>query len=312
MTWRASQSGLCDDVAMRIGFENQFPTHRPGDLGVRWIHGSPSAKHNRDPEIQVHHYDDHTVILRQNMAVHYEAPFLYLLLGNDQALLVDSGATPQPEFFPLRATVERLLSGWLARHPRDHYELLVAHSHSHDDHTAGDGQFADRPGTTVVGADLAAVTGFFGLPDWPEGTAQLDLGGRVVDVIPSPGHDEPAITYYDRATGLLLTGDTVYPGRLYVEEPDWAAFAATLDRLLAFAEGHPVAHLLGGHIEMTRQPGVDYAIRTAYQPEEPPLEMSVGDLRMLRRAAGAVGDTPGVHPFERFVLYHGIPARHFD
>jgi hypothetical protein len=212
MTWRAPQSGLCDDVAMRIDFENQFLTHRPGDLDVRWIHGSPSAKHNRDPEIQVHHYDDHTVILRQNMAVHYEAPFLYLLLGTDQALLVDSGATLQPEFFPLRATVERLLSGWLARHPRDHYELLVAHSHSHDDHTAGDGQFADRPGTTVVGADLAAVTGFFGLPDWPEGTAQLDLGGRVVDVIPSPGHDEPAVTYYDRATGLLLTGGHGLPG----------------------------------------------------------------------------------------------------
>jgi hypothetical protein len=40
--------------------------------------------------------------------------------------------------------------------------------------------------------------------------------------------------------------------------------------------------------------------------------MSVGDLRMLRRAVEAVGDAPGVHPFERFVLYHGIPARHFD
>ena len=49
-----------------------------------------------------------------------------------------------------------------------------------------------------------------------------------------------------------------------------------------------------------------------YQPEEPPLEMSVGDLRMLRRAVEAVGDAPGVDPFERFVLYHGIPARHFD
>ena len=115
--------------------------------------------------------------------------------------------------------MDRLLAGWLAEHPRDHYELLVAHSHSHGDHTAGDVQFADRPDTTVLGADLAAVTGFFGLPDWPEGTAQLDLGGRVIDVIPSPGHDQPAVTYYDRSTGLLLTGDTVYPGRLYVAEP---------------------------------------------------------------------------------------------
>ena len=174
---------------MRIDY--RYQARATGDLDVRWIHGSPSAKHDRDPEIQVHRYDEHTVILRQNMSVHYEAPFLYLLLGNDQAVLVDSGATPQPAFFPLRATVDRLLAGWLAEYPRDHYELLVAHSHSHGDHTAGDVQFADRPDTTVLGADLAAVTGFFGLPDWPEGTAQLDLGGRVVDVIPSPGHDGP-------------------------------------------------------------------------------------------------------------------------
>jgi len=298
---------LCQDGAVRINFHAQVP----GDLDVRWIHGSPSAKHDRDPEIQVHWYDQHTVILRQNMSVHYEAPFLYLLFGNDRALLVDSGATPQPELFPLRAMVDRLLAGLLAEHPRDHYELLVAHTHSHDDHTAGDAQFADRPATTVVGADKAAVTGFFGLPGWPDAAAPLDLGGRVVDVIPSPGHDEPAVTYYDRSTGLLLTGDTVYPGRLYVEEPDWAAFTATVDRLLAFAADHPVVHLLGSHIEMTRQPGVDYAIRTTYQPEEPPLQLSVADLGALRRAVEEVGGTPGVHPYEKFVLYHGIPARHF-
>jgi len=229
--------------------------------------------------------------------------------GNDRALLVDSGATPEPELFPLRATVDRLLAGWLAAHPRDRYELLVAHSHSHSDHVAGDGQFADRPDTTVVGADQPAVTGFLGLRAWPDGIAQVDLGDRVMDVIPSPGHDDPAVTWYDRSSGLLLTGDTLYPGRLYVF--DWTAFTATVDRLLAFTQDHPVGHLLGAHIEMTRSPGVDYVIRTTYQPEEPPLELRVADLRALRRAIEEVGDTPGVHPYERFVLYHGVPDRHF-
>jgi glyoxylase-like metal-dependent hydrolase (beta-lactamase superfamily II) len=280
-----------------------------GNLDVRWIHGSPSAKHDRDPEIQVHRYDDRTVILRQNMSVNYEAPFLFLLLGEERALLVDTGATPEPEFFPLRDTVDGLVEEWLAGHPRDGYRLLVAHSHSHGDHVAGDGQFADRPDTTVVGAGLRAVTDFFGLPDWPDGTGRLDLGGRVLEVIPSPGHDQSAVTWYDRATGLLLTGDTVYPGRLYVV--DWPAFTATIDRLLAFAEEHPVSHLLGCHIEMTRQPGIDYPIRTTYQPDEPPLQMTVADLRSIRQAIDQVDDTPGIHPFDHFVLYHGIPDRHF-
>ena len=105
------------------------------------------------------------------------------------------------------------------------------------------------------------------------------LGDRVLDAIPSPGHDEPAVTWYDRSTRLLLTGDTLYPGRLYVD--DWPAFTATVDRLLAFAEDHPVDHLLGAHIEMTRSPGVDYVVRTTYQPEEPPLELGLADLATL-------------------------------
>ena len=33
------------------------------------------------------------MILRQNMAIDYEAPFLYLLFGGDRALLLDTGAT---------------------------------------------------------------------------------------------------------------------------------------------------------------------------------------------------------------------------
>ena len=106
-----------------------FSTGAPiaGDLDVRWAHGSLSAGRNTDPPIQVHAYDEHTYILRQNKAVHYEAPFMFLLCGNERALLLDTGATADEQRFPLRATVDRLLADWLARNPREHYELVVAH-----------------------------------------------------------------------------------------------------------------------------------------------------------------------------------------
>ena len=52
-----------------------------GALNVQWIHGSPSSKHNTDPDLQIHWYDQNTVILRQNKAIDYEAPFLFLLFG---------------------------------------------------------------------------------------------------------------------------------------------------------------------------------------------------------------------------------------
>jgi hydroxyacylglutathione hydrolase len=59
--------------------------------------------------------------------------------------------------------IDKLVTEWLARHPRDDYPLLVLHSHSHHDHIAGDGQFADRPATTVVEASLGAVADYLGL-----------------------------------------------------------------------------------------------------------------------------------------------------
>jgi glyoxylase-like metal-dependent hydrolase (beta-lactamase superfamily II) len=269
---------------------------------VRWIHGSPSAKHNTDPDIQVHAHDEHTVILRQNKAVDYEAPFLYLLFGNARAVLIDTGATAEPEFFPLRRTVDALIEGWLVRNPREHYELLVVHTHAHGDHVAGDAQFADRPQTRVVPAARAAAWEFFGFDgaaDDPATTA-LDLGGRVLNCLPTPGHHEASVTFYDPWTGFLLTGDTVYRGRLYVD--DWPAFVRTIDRLIEFCDRRPVTHVLGCHIEMTRQPGVDYPVRTTYQPDEPPLEMAPEHLRLIRAAIESMGENVTRTAFDEFVI----------
>ncbi|MFD8702120.1 MBL fold metallo-hydrolase [Kitasatospora sp. NPDC059648] len=276
------------------------PIARP--LDVRWIHGSPSAKHNTDPDIQVHEYDEHTVILRQNKAVNYEAPFLFLLFGTERAVLIDTGATAEPEYFPLRAVVDELITRRLAHDPRDDYPLLVLHTHPHGDHIAGDGQFADRTDTTVVGAELPSAWAYFDFDRDAEAVARVDLGGgRVLECLATPGHHEAAVTYYDPWTGFLLTGDTVYPGRLYID--DWPAFGRTIERLVAFAESRPVTHVLGCHIEMTRTPGVDYPIRTTYQPDEPPLQLTVDHLRRIHAAVTELGDRPRRHRMGDLILW---------
>ena len=131
-------------------------------LDVRWIHGSPSSKHNTDPDLQTYWYDDDTVILRQNKAIDYEAPFLFLLFGQQRAVLLDTGATASPDVFPLRRVVDELIECWLARHPRDDYQLLVLHTHAHGDHVAADQQFADRADTVLVRADKDDAWTFFG------------------------------------------------------------------------------------------------------------------------------------------------------
>ncbi len=278
-----------------IDFTSGAPT--PGAPDVAWIHGATG-----EPLLQTHQYDEHTVILRQSKTTNYEGPFLYLLFGNDRALLLDTGASEDPVRFPLRSTVDELIAGWLRRHPRDNYQLVVAHTHPHGDHVAGDGQFADRLATTVVAQDLAGMRSFFGFDHWPDQTVRYDLGGRVLEILGGPGHHEAAIAVYDPWTGILLTGDTVYPGRLYVA--DTAAFCATLERLVSFSATRPVTQVLGCHIEMTDRPARDYPIGASYQPRERALPMMVDQLTAVRDAAVRIAGQPGVHRFDDVIIYN--------
>ena len=277
-----------------------------GDLDVRWIHGMPAGRPGGEPKLQVHAYDPHTFLLRQSKTVSYEAPFLFLLFGNERALLLDTGARDRPSACPLRGTVDELIAGWLARFPRRGYQLVVAHTHGHNDHVAGDAQFAGRPATTVVGRDLAAVRRFFGFTGWPAHTVRFDLGGRVLEIFGTPGHHRAAITIYDPWSGFLLTGDTVLRGRLYA--PDFPAFLDSLERMAGFAATRPVTHVLGCHIEMTRTPGRDYPLGCLYQPDEPPLQMTLTQLIAVRDAARQVAGRPGAHVFDDFLIVNG-PAR---
>jgi hydroxyacylglutathione hydrolase len=277
-----------------------------GSLDVAWIHGATSRRRCDDPPIQVHAFDGRTYVLRQSKAVHFEAPFMYLLLGNERALLLDTGATKDPTAFPLRTTVDGLVERWLDDHPCDSYELVVGHSHGHGDHVAADEQFAGRAATSVVDREAAAVRSFFGFTDWPDETVEFDLGGRALEVTGIPGHHGASVAVYDRWSGFLLTGDTVYPGRLYVE--DMPAFVSSLDRLVGIAEARDVRHVMGCHIEMTATPGRDYPLGSTYQPDEPPLQLTVERLRAVRDAAHAVADQPGPHWYDDFAIFNG-PCR---
>jgi len=272
----------------------------PISLDNRWIHGSPDCLASADPPLQVHALDGDTFILRQSKCLSFEAPFLYLFFGTERAILWDTGAQPVAgRHLPLREVVSGLVAEWSARNRRT-VELVVAHTHGHEDHVFGDDQFAGLPRTTVVSPTLAGVRAFFGLADWPEENAVYDLGGRPLTLIPTPGHEPSHVAVYDARTGILVTGDVFYPGFLYVR--DWTAYRASIDRLAAFAASHPVTYLLGCHIEMTRTPGVPYPSGTIYQPEEHELRLLPRHLSELADGIAALGDRPVRRVFDDFII----------
>ena len=282
-----------------VDFSRGIPVQ--SNVDVPWIHGAARRKHAVEQPLQVHRHDAHTYVLRQSKLVSYEAPFIYLMFGNDKALLLDTGATSDPDRFPLRRTIDALISEWLAANPRTDYALVVAHTHGHGDHVAGDEQFAGRADTTVVGRPVEDVREHFRLVD--DKPVPYDLGGRVLEVMATPGHHAAAVTIFDPWTGWLLTGDTVYPGRLYAF--DFPAFQESLERIVQLAEERCVTHVMGCHIEMTGTPGRDYPIGARYQPNEAALPMTVDQLRRVRDAAQHGAARPGAHIFDDFIIFNG-------
>jgi hydroxyacylglutathione hydrolase len=274
------------------------PQLETGALPSSWITGGPNCL--EVPDWQVHQYNSTVLILRESGCTNYEKPFLYLIFGKERALLVDTGAGASDA----AAFTQKLIAKWAKANQRGAVPLMVVHSHAHGDHIAGDKGFAGMPDVTLIPADVAAEQKAFGIAQWPEQIGSFDLGDRVIDVIPIPGHQPAHVAYYDRRTGILLTGDHLYPGRLYIT--DFPAYVASTHRMVEFTATRPVAHILGCHIEQSSTPFVDYPTGTTYQPHEHSLELGRAQLLELTTALDALQGKPArvflrdftIHPRE--------------
>ena len=246
-----------------------------GALPSSWVTGASCPE---TPAFRIHEYNPDFFILRQSGCTNFEKPFLYLLFGERSAMLVDTGAKEADVAGAVGQASSAGRRATAAVRSRSSSCIRTATAITPRATPSSTG----RPNTTLVAASPEALTAFFGLTGWPDASAAYSLSGRIIDVIPIPGHERASIALYDRRTGVLLTGDTLYPGRLYVR--DGQAFTASIQRLVAFTRDKPVAHILGAHVENTRTPFVDYPEGTTYQPDEHPLELGRAHLLELNDA----------------------------
>jgi glyoxylase-like metal-dependent hydrolase (beta-lactamase superfamily II) len=305
------------------------PEEQDAELPAQWPnHGSSSCVNhaNAEPNIYKFKYNADTFILRENKCFNFEANFIYVFFGHDKVLIQDTGSVPQgytkPKFtaeFPIADTIEGIITEWLAAHPnadgsartRDSIELLVTHTHSHGDHVSGDYQFKNpdgsaKPGTRVAGLRPSDVATFFGLQNWPNQGGSIDLGGRVIDVLPIPGHESAHVALYDHKTGFLQTGDTLYPGHIFIQ--DWTAFRASTARLASWVKEtdssgkllRPISHVMGTHIEKRPTTGAAsfYPYPSWIQEPERKLELTAAHVDFEAQQAASLG--PNVPNHEVF------------
>ncbi len=222
---------------------------------------------------------------------------MYLLIGSTRALLIDTGDVAEADQMPLAKTVLQLLPGDGATK----LPLLVVHTHRHLDHRAGDGQFMHLPNVEVVGFDVESVRRYYNVANWPSGVAQINLGDRTIDAIPTPGHSETEVSFYDRNTGLFFSGDFLMPGRLLIDDAN--ADLASAERVAAFAKDRPISYVLGGHIELDAS-GETFPWESQYHPNEHVLQMTKDDLLAL---PGAIRSFNGFYTTSgKFIMINSI------
>jgi glyoxylase-like metal-dependent hydrolase (beta-lactamase superfamily II) len=181
----------------------------------------------------------------------FEEVISYLMLGEKRALLFDTGLGVGK----ISAVVARLTP----------LPVIVINSHTHFDHVGGNAEFRNiwnrdllytrknmRGQPNIYSRDVLAPERLCGpLPPGADAKSysirrwksthslrdheRIDLGGRIVEVIFAPGHTPDSVALLDRRNGLLFTGDSFYPGPIYlfVPETDFAAYTRSVARLAA-------------------------------------------------------------------------------
>jgi len=284
-----SPDASTEDAAAEVNRCDDF-----GAFPDEWISGGPAC--GSESVFQVHHLNPDTVIIRQSLCTSFEAPFLYLLFGEDKALLEDTGAGG----VPVADLIEALIEEREAQTGTD-LELIVFNSHAHGDHVAGNAQIAQLADTTVVGFGASQIMAFTGMSMWPDSVAEIDLGGRIVDIFGIPGHEANHIALYDRQHGLLLTGDSFYPGRLFID--DFGDYLVSVNRLVDFAADKDICAILGTHIEMSATPGDEYDFGVSHHPNERQLQLGLEHLIELRDALELMNGVPVRQTHDDFVVF---------
>lgn len=208
---------------------------------------------------------------------HWEETHCYLLIGSNQALLIDTGLG----IGNIREVVQRLTN----------QPVIAAATHIHWDHIGGHRHFPDfavhrsevgwlnggfpLPVQAVrnmildctklpAGFDINSYELFRGTPTrlLEDGDA-VNLGDRVIYALHTPGHSPGHLCFWEPEFGYLFSGDLVYRGTLFACYPstDPQRYLESLDKICQL----PVNRIFPGHHSLDIQPELARRMRDAFR-----------------------------------------------
>jgi len=208
---------------------------------------------------------------------HWEETHCYLLNGSERSLLIDTGLGISNIYTEIKKLTGK--------------PVTAAATHIHWDHIGGHKYF---PNFCAHEYELNWLSGEFPLTmeqirdmvvdrcDLPKGYDvstyeffqgtparvlrngdSIDIGGRRIQVLHTPGHSPGHMCFWEEARGYLFTGDLVYKDTLFAYYPstDPAAYLASLEKISAL----PVKRVFPAHHTLDIGPEILIRMRDAFR-----------------------------------------------
>ena len=182
-------------------------------------------------DVVFHKIDDHTWVGTGHVMSNES---LYLVEGNDISLLIDAGTNIKD----LDQVVASITSKPV---------MLVA-THVHPDHT---GQSIDAfPEIYLNQADTVNIPqmmgNYKGIVKYLKDGQIIDLGGRTIQVVFTPGHTPGSTSFIDRVAHYGFSGDSFGSGNLLLTT-SFSTLLSTCEKMSAVMEKYGITKLYPGH-----------------------------------------------------------------
>lgn len=224
---------------------------------------------------EIEHIDNNTHIISEYR--HWEETHAYLLNGTDRSLLIDTGLGICNIYDEVIKLTDKPITA-VATHI--HWDHIGGHKYFPDFYAHEEelnwlaGEFPlslEQIKDMVVdrcnlpkGYNVDNYEFFQGTPTRVlRDNDVIDLGGRTITVLHTPGHSPGHMCFYEKDTGYLFTGDLVYKDTLFAYYPstDPVAYLKSIERIAKLS----VKRVFPAHHSLDIQPEILNRMKNAFQ-----------------------------------------------
>ena len=237
----------------------------------------------RDGNVVFHQIDEHTWVGNGHYCYNES---VYVLEGEERALVIDAGV-----YIPF---LDRIVAT-LTDKP-----VTLALTHGHGDHVGSVGCFPEVwLNSADTGLMLSNLEKYEGESKSLADGEIIDLGGRQIEVLYTPGHTIGSITFFDKANHYGFSGDAFGSTNLLLFAGPFSAFANTCIRTIDYMEKNGIEKLYPGH----------------YHGDNPETLQRVKDELTLSRdvlSGKRKGEVEEANGLNRYVRDFGVTIRYSD